>query len=253
MGKVTTSNKNDEDGLDRETSDAADRLARALMGVIRVEAIDAASSRERYRVDALLARDAEDAAAEQARQAATIELADGLTVNVVDTVVPPTPEWLAKTSTRTVYVGADNWTDRSAHEPLKTVRRIAASMAFRIHSDGRINERQFKACVWYRDRYELAGLDGNMKTASFEPRISGGSGSGLPFSDVQIEAQDEYRNARIMVPMLLRAFFELVVIDDMSLTAAKKNAPAGKSALDSFKCCADRVADYIEFSSGKRL
>lgn len=243
----------DDVGLDRETSNAADRLARALMGVIRVEAIDAASSRERYRVDALLARDAEDAAAEQARQAATIELADGLTVNVVDTVVPPTPEWLAKTPTRTVYVGGDNWTDRSAHEPLKTVRRIAASMAFRIHSDGRINERQFKACVWYRDRYELAGLEGNMKTASFEPRISGGSGSGLPFSDVQIEAQDEYRNARIMVPMLLRAFFELVVIDDMSLTAAKKNAPAGKSALDSFKCCADRVADYIEFSSGKRL
>lgn len=243
-------------GLDVEASVAAGKIAHvltALLASMRLEAIGSPLVREANRVATLLARDAEYAAEERAREAAVIEMADGLTVNVVDTVVPPTPEWLAKTPTRTVYVGGEKWTDRSAHEPLKTVRRIAASMAFRIHSDGRINERQFKACAWYRDRYELAGLEGNIKSASFEPRISGGSGSGLPFSDVQIEAQDEYRNARIMVPMLLRAFFELVVIDDMSLTAAKKNAPAGKSALDSFKCCADRVADYIEFSSGRRL
>lgn len=246
----------DDAGLDVEIMGYAGKLAHSLsslLATMRLEAIESPLMREANRVADILARDAEYAEAERARAAATIELADGLTVNVVDTVVPPTPEWLAKTQTRTVYVGGEKWTDRASHEPVKTVRRIAASMAFRIHSDGRINERQFKACVWYRDRYELAGLEGTIKTASFEPRISGGIGSGLPFSDVQIEAQDEYRNARLMVPMLLRPFFELVVINDLSLTGAKRKAPAGKSALDSLKCCADRVADYIEYASGKRL
>lgn len=243
-------------GLDIEVAVAAGKMAHvlgALLASMRLDAIGGPMAREANRVAAILARDAEDAEAERARQAAAIELDNGLTVNLVDTVVPPTPEWLAKTPVRSVYIGADNWTDRGAHEPVRTVRRIPASMAYKIHTSGRITERQFKACAWYRDRYEVAGMEGNIKGASFEPRISGGTTSGLPFSDIQMEAQDEYRNARLLVPMGLRTFFELVVVQDRSLTQARKLSKAGKDPLDSLKCCADRVADYIEFSSGKRL
>ncbi len=243
-------------GLDVEVAVAAGKMVHvlgALLASMRLEAIGGSMAREANRVAAILARDAEYAEVERARQAASIELDNGLTVNLVDTVVPPTPEWLAKAPVRAVYVGADNWTDRGAHEPVRTVRRIPASMAYKIHTSGRITERQMKACAWYRDRYEVAGMEGNIKGASFEPRIAGGTTSGLPFSDIQMEAQDEYRNARLMLPMGLRTFFELVVIQDRSLTQARKQAKAGKDPLDSFKCCTDRVADYIEFSTGKRL
>lgn len=246
----------DDAGLDVEIAVAAGKMAHvlsALLASMRLDAIGGPMAREANRVAAILARDAADAEAERARQAASIELDNGLTVNLVDTVVPPTPEWLAKTPSRAVYVGADNWTDRSAHEPVRTVRRIPASMAYKIHMSGRITERQMKACVWYRDRYEVAGMEGNIKGASFEPRIAGGTTSGIPFSDYQIAAQDDYRNARLLVPMQLRTFFELVVLQDRSLTQARKLSKAGKEPLDSFKCCADRVADYIELVTGKRL
>lgn len=244
----------DEAGLDVEIMDFAGMLASsltALLATMRLEAIGSPMIREANRVADILARDAEYAEAERARAAATIELADGLTVNVVDTVVPPTPEWLAKAPTRTVYVGGEKWTDRASHEPVKTVRRVVTSYPERMFLAGKLNERQLKACIWYQNQYEYSGFTGTVRTANLEPRIPTGNRGQLPFTPAQMDAQDELNNARLVIPTRLRALFERVVISDVSLTRAAKEVYAGRYPLDSFRCCADRVGDYIQYAPGR--
>lgn len=246
----------DDAGLDVEASVAAGKLAHvlsALLASMRLDAIGGPMAREANRVAGILARDAEDAAAERARDAAVIELAEGLTVNLVDTVVPPTPEWLAKGESRTVMVGSENWTDRGAHDPVRTVRRIRVSHVYKMHMGGRLTQREYKACAWYRDKYEAAGLEGHAKTSSFEPKIAATVTSNLPFSTAQLEAQDDLDNARLVFPRRLRKFFEAVVIDDLSMKAAAKVAQAGRHPLDNLRHCASRVADYVEYSTGKPI
>lgn len=212
-----------------------------------------AEERETDRVGAILARDKEDAAEEEARRSAQIELDNGLTVNVHDVVIPPTPEWLGKTAHRVVHVGAENWTDRSAHEPVRTVRRKIVSEVYKLHIAGKLTEREFKACAWYRDKHEAAGLEGQAKTSSFEPKISASIPSNLPFSTAQLEAQNDLDNARLVFPRALRRFFEAVVVEDKSVSAAVAANRAGRHPLDGIRHCADRVADYIEYSTGKSL
>ncbi len=217
-----------------------------LQSMMRVAAQKESEDR---RVADILARDSADAATEAERQAAMIQVAEGLTVNIGNTVIPPTPEWLAKGESRTFAVDGERWTDM----PVATVRRVETSHARRAFNAGRITARQDKACEWYEEQHELSGLAGNVPSSSFEPRIAGGINGGSVFSPSQIDAQDELRNARLLIPLRLRMFFDLVVIDRMAMKAASRKAYAGRDALDSFRCCADRVADYVEYSTGKNL
>ncbi len=239
----------DAAGLDRDTEMAADRIARALMAEDPVAKVDAAASRERMRVDAMLERDRIDAEREAERQAAMIQVADGLTVNIGNTVVEPTPEWLAKGESRVVAVGGERWTD----VPMSTRRRVVTSHYERAYNAGRITARQSKACAWYCEQHERSGLSGNVKSTNFEPRIAGTATVGLPFTPSQIDAQDELRNASLMIPSRLRIFFDKVVLDDIAITRASKLVHAGRHPLDSLRCCADRVADYVEYSTGKPM
>lgn len=205
--------------------------------------------REAARVAAMLERDEEDARKEAERKAAMIQVSEGLTVNIGNTVIEPTPEWLAKGEVRAVAVGGERWTD----VPMSTVRRVVTSHAERAYNAGKITARQCKACEWYREQHEMSGLSGNVKSTSFEPRIAGSASVGVPFTPRQIEAQDDMRNARLMIPSSLRAFFEKVVLGDMPITRAAKVANAGRHPLDGLRCCADRVADYVEYSTGKPI
>lgn len=203
--------------------------------------------REAARVAAMLERDQGDVRKEAERNAAMIQVSEGLTVNIGNTVIEPTPEWLSKGEVRAVAVGGERWTD----VPMNTVRRVVTSHADRAFAAGRITSRQAKACEWYREQHEMSGLAGNIPSTSFEPRIAGSAHSGAAFSPRQVDAQDELRNARLLIPMRLRTFFDKVVINDIALTRAAKIVHAGRHPLDSLRCCADRVADYIEYSTGK--
>lgn len=239
-------------GLDAEIGVYAGKLAHvldALLASMRLEAIGGPAAREANRVAALLERDRVDAERETERQAAIIQVADGLTVNIGNTVVEPTPEWLTKGESRAVAVGGERWTD----QPLSTVRRVVTSHAQRAFNAGRISSRQAKACEWYREQHEMSGLAGNVPSTSFEPRIAGSAHSGAAFSPRQVDAQDELRNARLLVPMRLRTFFDKVVIQDIAITRAAQIVHAGRDAMDSLRCCADRVADYVEYSTGKPI
>jgi hypothetical protein len=242
-------NAQDSAGLDRDTERAADRIARALMGEDPVAAVEARKAKEEARKAGMIARDREDAERETARQAAMIQVADGLTVNIGNTVVEPTPEWLAKGESRVVAVGGERWTD----VPMSTRRRVVTSHFERAYNAGRITARQSKACAWYCEQHERSGLSGNVKSTNFEPRIAGTATVGLPFTPSQLDAQDELRNARLMIPSRLRIFFDKVVLDDIAITRASKLVHAGRHPIDSLRCCADRVADYVEFSTGKSM
>jgi len=234
---------------ERELSDACALIAQAIVrsvgsGDVRIGSVQDRAAAEADRVAAILARDRIDAAEDEARRAAWIELDNGLTVNLVDTVVPPTPEWLAKTPTRSVFIAADNWTDRSAHEPVRTVRRIATGHHVRAFNAGKMNEDQMKACDWYREQYEQSGLEGRIKSADFQQRIVGGPSGGVLFSERQQEAQTHLRNARMIIRRDLRKFFDLVIIDDIPVIQASKMAKSGRNPYVALRACADVISDY---------
>ena len=56
---------------------------------------------ERQRVSAIIERDRIDRIREQDRAAAEIEVAEGVFVNLSDSVTEPTPEWISKGDVRT--------------------------------------------------------------------------------------------------------------------------------------------------------
>lgn len=235
---------------DEELCSASEHLANAVSKLVgQPDAPLPHQKREADRVAALIARDRAEAEREAARQAAIIQVAEGITVNIGNTVVEPTPEWLAKGKSRAVAVGGERWTD----QPITTRRRVETSHAERAYNAGRITARQCKACQWYREQHEKSGLSGNVKSTSFEPRISGSASIGLPFTPRQIEAQKEIDNARLMIPSRLQKFFEAVVLGDTPITRAARIAYAGRHPLDGLRCCADRVADYVEYSTGKPI
>lgn len=235
---------------DEELRSASEHLALAVSRLVGEPAGPLPhQKREADRVAAIIDRDRAYAEREAERRAATIQVAEGLTVNIGNTVVEPTPEWLAKGESRAVAVGGERWTD----QPISTRRRVETSHAERAYNAGRITARQCKACQWYREQHEMSGLSGNVKSTSFEPRVAGSAGVNLPFTPRQIEAQDELRNARLLIPSRLRKFFEAIVIGDTPFTRAARIAHAGRHPLDSLRCCADRVADYVEFSTGKPI
>lgn len=216
----------------------------------RIKAVNARKAAETRRVQTILERDRADAKAERSRQDADIELSNGLTVNIIDTVVPPTPEWMQRGEVRSVLVGGDKWTDRSAHEPVRTYRRVRTSQAARAHRNFKINDRQYAACVWYSDMFEASGLEGIVRGASFEPRVAGGVSDGVLFTERQIDAQTELRNARLRISAQWQKFFNLVVCHDMSVSAAQRVSQVYINGFNTLRLCADIVADYVELTRG---
>jgi hypothetical protein len=200
---------------------------------------------EAARVAAVLERDKAYRKAEDERELAEIEIREGVYVNVADAVVPPTPETLAKGEFRRVTVAAEE-SHRGVHtRSVCTVRRIVTTIPARLYRAGKIGSEQLAACVWYRDQYEASGLEGNVKTVSFDQRIIGGMHGGVMFSERQIAAQGELRDVRLLIGGRWLKFFDLVVIDDMGVKRASRLAKAGRDPLSTIKACADMVTDYL--------
>lgn len=201
---------------------------------------------EQERQDAIIQRDIAYRKAEQDRAAAEIEIREGVFVNLADAVVPPTPELLAKGEFRNVSVAAEE-SHRGVHaRSVQTVRRIVTTIPARLHRAGKINDDQFAACAWYRDQYEASGLEGNVKTVNFDQRIVGGLLGGIMFSERQISAQGEIRDARLLIGAKWRKFFDLVVIDDIGVKSAARIAKAGRNPVQTLRDCADMIAAYVE-------
>lgn len=234
----------DNAGLDLGAMKAADRIARALMPTDPIETIRAAMDREGGRVTKLLRADRLYAIEESDRAKAELEIRSGVFVSVSDAVVPPTPEWLAMHETTSVTVQADG--EGHHARSVKTVRRVMVTPAMRAQRAGHIDERQLRACVWYRDRYEETGLDGRVAKGCFEPRIASGLMGGVAFTDRQMEAMDDLRAARNAIRPVWRRFFELVVLNEIGVKRAERMAKCRRdSGMLTLRTCADAVADWL--------
>lgn len=228
-----------------------ERFASALIGrkieiVYRLgEMLKVATSKraEDQRRSRLLRSDRMYAKEEIAREAAQLEIRSGVYVSVSDAVIPPTPEWLAKHDTMPVTVQADG--EGHHARSVKTVRRVVTSHVTRAHQSGKIDDRQFKACVWYRDRHEECGLDGRLASARFNQRVSGGTGGGVVFTDRQVEALDDLWRAYAAITPAFRKFFEMVVVDDIGLKRASRIAKCRRHPFVTLRSCADEVADHL--------
>lgn len=196
----------------------------------------------------LVVQDRAERAADQRRKLAEMEVSEGNFVNLLETVVEPTPEWLAHFETTSFTAEQLDGTVRT----VATVRRVRADAALRLWHNGKIGDLQFAACLWYRDRHEEAGLIGRYKTSRLDPMAGGGAGGGLaqaPMARHQGEAvaREEFRRAQGAIPKRFLRFFEAVVIEDASLRkAGRKMRCRNGRELAKFREASTALVDHLE-------
>lgn len=212
------------------------------------KSLEAMRREEAARVKAMIERDRADRIREADRTRAEIELANGSFVNIADSVIEPTPEWLAKGDVATYQPKQPDGTVRE----VKTVRRKAGSVLVGMHLEGRINEDHFVACMWYRSVYEQAGVDGRYKSShiSMTGNTGGGGGMGqhpMARHEREAEAREMYRLVKMEINPRFLPVFELVVVEGHTLRAASALAKRDNSRLiANFTLAAQRVFDFCE-------
>ena len=200
---------------------------------------------EQTRVDAMIERDKAERVREMERRRAEIEVRDGVFVNLADTVVEPTPEWIRKGDVR-------SYTPRQPDDTVRvvrTVRRVLTPVVARMWESGRLGDDQYRACLWYRDRFEAAGLEGRWSSSRYDPTSGGGSGgsAGAPIArhEYEARARAEYRAARSAITGFYLRFFEAIVLHDIPISRSwtfsrspKHKAPAR------FRSAAQELAEF---------
>lgn len=209
--------------------------------------LPALAAAQRKREQELIARDNEDYRRELIRKAAELDVGRGKTVSIVDAVVEPTEEWLAKGP-------VESFTPRLERGTTATVvayRRKSASVLQRLHSKGGISDDQLAACIWYRHQYEVSGMSGRVKTTNFSLSSGGGSGgmgqAPLALTEVEAIARDCLRTARqAIAPSLLR-MFDSIVLHDLPLKRAARFVRCRNGAVgERFKSACDDLLAYCQ-------
>ncbi|WP_333837945.1 hypothetical protein [Novosphingobium sp.] len=190
-----------------------------LVGVTEPAGIAA----EKARVADLIKRDKAERIAEQDRKAAELDVASGLTVNIGEAIIDPTPEWMSKGPVRTFTPRLEDGTVRT----VKAYRRVSVPMVMKFWSAGRMNDDQVAACMWYRDTWEAAGLVGRVNSShiSLTGNTGGGGGMGqapMAIQQREAEARDAFRQASAAVAPVLLKMFDSIVLHDMPLSRARR-------------------------------
>lgn len=202
---------------------------------------------ERARVAALIERDSRDRQQDRFREEARQRVENGDGVSSQDTVLGPTPEWMGRNETRAYY---PRIADNSA-KAFKTVRRVQTSYVLQLHRIHQIDDAQFRACTWYREAHEIAGLAGQYAATRFSAEPGSGTGAfgHMPASHTAAVARQAFREARAAIgePIL---FFDKVVLEDMRLrTASSFGRFAQRRAIQSFVAMAERLARHLDETS----
>lgn len=202
-------------------------------------------TREERRVAAILDRDHTQREAERARADAQAQSDNGGYPDPELLAVRPTPEWHQHGEARIVYARHDG--QHATERPAKVVRRVSASRAYQLHRRGVIDDDGLAVCVWYREIYERAQLEGSTGAMRYDGHgVS--SSVRLPIgllagSETIYEAREQYRMARSSIPTRLVWCFEAVVLGDLTLTRA---AGAGRvrkgSIVKAFRQAVDRLS-----------
>jgi hypothetical protein len=231
-----------------------DRLAAELGPIFRAHghglvAESPAARADRTRVEALIKRDQIDRSKERDRRLAEMEVAKGVFVNLTDTVLEPTPEWLAKGEVGTFTPKQPDDTVRV----IKTVRRVSNPVVARMHAAGRLSDAQYAACRWYRARHEAAGLEGRYKSSnlSLAGNVGGGTGGGgqapMALHEFEAEARIQFRAARAKLTAFTLRFFEAVVLGDVPVSRSWRMSRAPKHKAETrFRDEAQRLANFCD-------
>lgn len=192
---------------------------------------------ETARVAGIIARDKQDRVRELDRKQADMEMAKGVFVNLSDAVIEPTPEWLAMGETKTYFPRQLDETTRV----VKTVRRVVTPIVARLYRADKISEDQLRACLWYRQTHEKAGLLGRYSGSRYED--NGGascgsiaiSGGHIPMTLDEAYAREQFREARNVMDSHFLRMFDAVVIDDIPMIRAARLA----------RCANDRIYKHF--------
>lgn len=200
------------------------------------------------RVADLIKRDRKDRIRENDRKAAELEVADGRFVNLAETVVEPTPEWLEKGDVGTFVPKQPKGTTKV----IRTVKRIKAAMVMRLYFQGKITEDHMRACMWYRDQHEIAGLMGRVKSNHLSLTGNTGGGGGLGQAPMALhareaEARELFRAARAALSDGYIKFFDSIVIHDIPPSRAARFARCrNERAFVHFRALAQALAGHVE-------
>lgn len=203
---------------------------------------------ERRRVQEILRRDREYEEREAARRRAIIEVDGKHLANLADTVVEPTPEWLAKGDVRPFSPKQPDGTVRV----IRTVRRVSAPRVVKMHEAGKISDEHLSACLWYRYNYEAASLDGRYKSShiSLTGNVGGGGGAGqspMALHEFEAIARNNYRAAKDSITDFYVRFFEAIVIGDVAMNRAAKFARCrNEKAPRRFRDCCEQLVQFID-------
>ncbi|WP_066120476.1 hypothetical protein [Blastomonas sp. CCH2-A2] len=204
-------------------------------------------SSEARRVAAILARDEADRIAEQSRADAERNVRLGLPANEADLIIPPTPEWIAKGDAIPYRPRHDGqWASLS--EGITTMRRVLTPIATRLHRAGKLNDEQLSACTWYRRTYDEAGLEGAMPGTDFLKEVwTAPQSRGMNFTEEQVAAQEQLRQARAAMPSAFVKFFEAVILYDIPVKrAARAHKCRFRHEVQCLRDCATSVSNYLE-------
>ncbi|MFC4255397.1 hypothetical protein GRI97_08160 [Altererythrobacter xixiisoli] len=217
-------------------TDGADRL--------RIE-----RNRERRRVFDMLARDKADRAREVARREAEQQVASGSFANLADTVIEPTPEWMAKGDTVPFTPKQPDGTVRV----VRSVRRVVTPIVIRMWRAGRLGDDQARACIWYRECHDIAGLVGRFSSTQLSDNSGGsdrrsvGFAGHIPITSWEANARRMYREAKAQLPAEYIKFFEIIVLEDVAIGLATRFARCRNArAIGIFRQLADKIAVFCE-------
>lgn len=178
-----------------------------------------------------------DLSREADRQAAELKIRDGVSVNLADLALPPTPEWERQGE-------AVNYTVKTEGQNVRVVttrRRVRVGQVMKAHRMGKITDDQFLACEWYQDQYERSGLEGKVRSVDLAAEVRSASTSGYVFNDGQLTAQANLRAAREKITPRFQKFFDMVVLQNLPVHRAAQLAPSGQKPWRMLRMRADAV------------
>ena len=210
---------------------------------------------ERQRVAGIIDRDRGDRAREQMRFNARAQVANGEFANIADTVLEPTPEWMAKGETRAFTPRLHDGPEQTVRT-VRGVRRVLTPIPMRLYAAGSMTEETLKACLWYRLVHSQAGLDGRFSTSRYgndaslgasKSKTLGGAAGHIPMTLVEAEARRHYRAARDVIPAHLLKLFEAVVLDDIPLRRVARFVRARNArVLVDFRRAAEKLREHCQ-------
>ena len=177
---------------------------------------------EKARVKGIQARDKADREAEEARELAEINVSEGVSASVADTVIGPTEEWKQHGDFST-HIPRQH---KDTTKVIKTVKREKCQSARKQMLAGVIDYQGYMACCWYEDLHEETGLKGSVRSTDFSKEVHGGATNSLLFTERQVDAQTVFRIVRQAIPHKHLRLLDKMVLEGIPLNRAVRAARA---------------------------